>query len=250
MQTRRRHLAVNPQLETMDSRDVPSALSLRLAAAAHHRAQVNHAAAVHAAKAAAQAARAAAHAMQHRIIVPAQVVVAPVAHPRPTVVASHAQSVSSTVTRTAQAAPMTTAPVNRPLNVIVSTPMTNTNTTATTTTTAATNNDIADVKNGPLAKAGQNLIALYLDFQKAGGGSFTSSQTALIDVVGNQVRVDIRGAGDVNSLVSTLSGAGMQVQSTDATTHTVEGLLPIAQLPAVAQLSQVSSITPVTLARV
>jgi len=173
----------------------------------------------------------AAHAMQHPVVV----------------VASHAQSVSSTATHAAQTAPATAAPVNRSPNVIMSTPATQTNTAAATTTT---NNNIADVKNGPMAKAGQSLISLYLDSQKASGGSFTSSQTALIDVVGNQVRIDVRGSGDVSSLTSALTGAGMQVQSTDATTRTVEGLLPIAQLPTVAQLSQVSSITPVTLARV
>jgi len=114
------------------------------------------------------------------------------------------------------------------------------------TRSAATNNDIGDVKNGPLAKAGQELIKLYQDFQQfGGGGTFRSTHAPTIQVVGNSVKLDVRGPGNVNSLVSALANLGFQVQSIDANTHTVEGLLPISQLPNAAQLSEVSSIGPV-----
>lgn len=132
---------------------------------------------------------------------------------------------------------------------------TSTSTSATTSaqTTSATSTNVGDVKNGPLAKAGQDLITLYTDYQgsvqSGSSGTFTSRETAIIQVVGNQVRVDIRGSVDVNTLASTMSSLGMQVESTDARTHTVEGLISISQLPTVAQSAQVATISPVYKAR-
>jgi len=106
--------------------------------------------------------------------------------------------------------------------------------------------DIGDVKNGPLAKAGQDLIHLYQDFQQFGGtGTFHSAHAPNIQVVGSSVRVDVRGSGNVNNLAAALSNLGMQVKATDARTHTFEGLLPISKLPDAAQLSQVTTISPV-----
>jgi len=116
----------------------------------------------------------------------------------------------------------------------------------TTPSATNTNTDVGDVKHGPLAKAGQDLIRLYQDFQQfKGEGTFRSTHAPNIQVVGNSVRVDIRGSGSVNGLASALADLGMQVQHTDARTHTVEGLLPINQLPNAAQLSQVTTISPV-----
>jgi len=113
------------------------------------------------------------------------------------------------------------------------------------TNVSSTNTNVGDVKNGPLAKAGASLIALYQSFVNSGGQE-TSARAGSIQVVGNQVRVDIRGTTNVGALASTLSSMGMHVEHTDANTRTVEGLLPISQLPAVAQLSQVTTISPVS----
>jgi hypothetical protein len=107
---------------------------------------------------------------------------------------------------------------------------------------------MGDVKNGPLAKAGQTLIGVYLDYQeylKAGGtGPFSSKRAANVLLDGTNVGVDIRGA-DLDDLVTTLSHFGMQIKTTDPRTGTVEGFLPISRLPAVAQLPKISSITPI-----
>ena len=46
------------------------------------------------------------------------------------------------------------------------------------------------------------------------------------------------------ALVSTLQGLGMQVTATDSVTQTVEGMLPIDQLPTSAQEPQTLSVTP------
>jgi hypothetical protein len=110
-------------------------------------------------------------------------------------------------------------------------------------TSAAT--DMGDVKNGPMAKAGPDLIAIYQAFGPSGSGNLPAGGATSILRVGNSVGVDIRASGDVNALTATLTGLGMQIQSTDPNTHIIEGLLPIAQLPSVAQLSQVTSMMPI-----
>ena len=50
--------------------------------------------------------------------------------------------------------------------------------------------------------------------------------------------------GDFNNLVAQLQSAGMQITISDPTTQTVEGMLPIANLPKIAQLPQAPSVTP------
>jgi hypothetical protein len=110
-------------------------------------------------------------------------------------------------------------------------------------TSAAT--EIGDVKNGPMAKAGPDLIAIYQAFGPSGSGNLPAGSATSILREGTSVGVDIRSSGDVNALAATMTGLGMQIRATDPNTHIVEGFLPIAQLPTVAQLSQVTSMTPI-----
>jgi len=239
--SRRRHpLKISPELESMDSRAVPSALSFSMAthvraAALQHAVQVQQQHALAAKKAAAAAhalavkkAAAAAHAVKVSTTTKIGV----------TAVANHATQVSS------KAAATHTAAVVKPA---VSAPATQSQVTVSQTPKAsATTTDINDTKNGPLAKAGQGLIALYQDFQQSSGsGTFVSTHAANIETVGTSVRVDVRGPGDVGALSASLQGLGMQVTATDPNTHTVEGLLPISKLPDAAQLSGVTTISPV-----
>ncbi|SIO58980.1 hypothetical protein SAMN05444166_5882 [Singulisphaera sp. GP187] len=108
--------------------------------------------------------------------------------------------------------------------------------------------DIGDVKNGPLAKAGQSLIGVYQDYQQymeaGGNGPFASPLGANVMIEGTSVGVMIRGA-DWNALQTTLVELGMQIRATDPNTKSVEGLLPIAQLPTVAQLALVIAVSPI-----
>lgn len=107
--------------------------------------------------------------------------------------------------------------------------------------------DISDIKNGPLAKAGQSLIGVYQDYQQyveaGGNGPFVSPRGAGVMLEGLNVGVMIRG-DDFTALQSMLTELGMQIQATDPHTKNVEGLLPINQLPTVAQHGLVSTITP------
>jgi len=100
------------------------------------------------------------------------------------------------------------------------------------------------------ANAGNVLNTIYqeyLDFAKNGGtGTFVSSWSPYVVIQGTDVRVDVHGDGSGNfgSLVSDLQNMGMQITATDSVTQTVEGMLPIAQLPSAAQDPQTMSISP------
>jgi len=120
--------------------------------------------------------------------------------------------------------------------------------TSATTTTTTTTPTIEEIKNGPLAKAGQVLITVYDEYKAQGAGStFTSSQANLIDIEGTSVGVDIKSiGGDFNAFVSKLTGMGLKVRTSNAASGDVEGLLPIAQLPNVTQDAQTLSVSPIS----
>jgi len=207
MNRQRRNLKLRPQLESMDARVVPSAMSVAMA---HART-----------------------AMAQQALIRAQVAAA--AHRAALSSASAAQltlaSRSATLVRASTTKPATT----------VSNPSQN--------QASATTTDIGDVKNGPLAKAGQDLIAIYQEFQKfaqsGGTGTFTSSRASVIMISGTTVKIDVRGTGNIGTLAGQLGALGMRVESTDARTGTVEGFAPISQLVNIAQMSQVTTIHPV-----
>lgn len=100
------------------------------------------------------------------------------------------------------------------------------------------------------ANVDQALDKVYQDYQAyvSGGssGDFTTSESATIVVSGTNVGINAHGnnSGDFDAYVAALSGLGMQVQTTDATTETVVGLIPISALPDAAKLAQTFSLTP------
>ena len=145
------------------------------------------------------------------------------------------QAKAAAVATTVSAPSMTPAPAA----TVTSSP-------ASGSTTAATSTDPGDIQNGPLANAGQDLITIYEEFEQGGGASLTSSKPGQVEVVGTNVGVDVHSIpGSFNNLVSTLSALGMQIKTESATYGIIEGLLPIAQLPTVAQNAQVSSVSPI-----
>jgi hypothetical protein len=92
-----------------------------------------------------------------------------------------------------------------------------------------------------------NLNKIYQEYESSGGsGDFTSPEARFIKIQGSNVGVDIHGNGstDFATLVAELQGLGMQISASDATTQTVEGMLPIAQLPSAATEAGTLSITP------
>jgi len=243
-------------LESLDDRVLPSAAATAHvmhahAALIHHRlqaAQVSHnlARTPHSAVVAAnRAATATAHAARPAVSASAIAVPARASAAPPAVTAPQTVPLQGTVTTAATQTP-TTPTTTTPVRPIISGP---TSTPTTTTTTTTTTTDVGDIHNGPLAKAGQDLITLFQEFEKAGqgGGTFTSSLSNHLRISGTSVEVDVQGSGDVNALASALTSMGMQVVATSPTTGAVEGYLPIAHLVNAAQLPQTLSMSPVSI---
>jgi hypothetical protein len=116
-----------------------------------------------------------------------------------------------------------------------------------TATTAPSSPVITDPENGPLAKAGVDLLELFLAYEAQGGGTtFTVNGTTDLKINGNTVAIDARMAsGSFSQYVSELTALGMQVQAQNTTYGVVEGYLPIGQLPAAAQNPQTLSLSAV-----
>jgi hypothetical protein len=68
----------------------------------------------------------------------------------------------------------------------------------------------------------------------------------LVQLQGTDVGIDVHvgNAADFNSLVTALENAGMQITVTSAEYGIVDGFLPVAQLPAIAALTDAPSVTP------
>jgi hypothetical protein len=94
----------------------------------------------------------------------------------------------------------------------------------------------------------QSLYQQYQTFESGGGsGNFTpSGVNPLLMISGTNVGVSIHdnNAGDFASMVAQLQQDGLQITASDATIGTVQGMIPIADLAAIAKLAQAPSVTP------
>lgn len=272
-----------PTLECLDDRIVPSVLGGASAAMVSGTTSAEHALVI--SKDAHAAAEAAAHAKAkdkigdmhheklHHAVKKIHVLVTPAASTQ-----SSAQTqTGGTMAAAAAAAPAASAQVNAQASIAATTPAssatsasaggsatltatpaitvntsasapaaTTTSTTSTATAAATTTTNPGDIENGPLAKAGQDLVNIYEEYeQQLGSSAPTFPQASVIHIKGTDVGVDIRSSGgDFNAFVSAMTALGMQVQSQSAAYATVEGYLPIAQLVAAAENAQTLSISP------
>ncbi len=99
-------------------------------------------------------------------------------------------------------------------------------------------------------KAGQYLNTIYREYEAYSQGGakepFVSTQSGLVKISQDLVGVDVHAApGNIAAVAQQMKSLGMQVTGVDSTTGTVEGSLPIAQLPTVAGDPFVSSISPI-----
>ena len=118
-----------------------------------------------------------------------------------------------------------------------------------------TSADWGDVKHGPLATAGPDLIKVFAEFNfaksKANAGNFgvspLNSQKDLIRFAGDSVYVDVqvRASDGLNGWVTGLKGLGMIVTGTDGTHGLIEGVLPISKIPSVALNRSVVGVSPI-----
>lgn len=234
MNAKHRNPKLIPQLESMDTRVVPSVIGLGQgfpARAAMMRQAMSNAGALTAS----------------RLTLQGNARLNPLMFPTSNTTPFGRRAALLTLFR-ASSLPRQTAPMNLARPLVQSVPRVPLRSivppvTASAQTSAAS--EIGDVKNGPMAKAGPDLIAIYQAFGPSGSGNLPAGSASSITKVGDSVGVSVRSSGDVNALAATMTGMGMQIQATDANTHIVSGLLPIAQLPNVAQLSQVTSIIPI-----
>jgi len=105
---------------------------------------------------------------------------------------------------------------------------------------------MTDIKSGPLAKAGQALIAIYEAYQQGGAASLTSTGPGSVMIQGTNVGIDAHMAsGNFSNYVSSLASLGMQIKLQDPGTGIVEGFIPINQLVAAAQNPQTLSLSPI-----
>jgi hypothetical protein len=108
-----------------------------------------------------------------------------------------------------------------------------------------TSTDVADVKNGPLANAGTDLIRVYQQYQAYvhNGGkpeNFKSSDPNL-RIQNGMIGVDVRTYGDVNAFRNAVQNdarVGMIVTGTSQQFQLVEGWVPIANLVTLASYRQ------------
>jgi len=247
-QRRRRKVALT--VESLDDRMVPSVIGAlpanQAAVAAHHAHQSNahHAHANHARlHAESRAGARAHHARVNRVRLHARqgaAIVPAVATPPAVAIVQPSVAVPASPVSTA-AAPSTPLGSRPGLNAIL--PTSGPSTGSSTPTVIL---DPTVVKNGPLAKAGQDLIALYQRFQQGGAASITSTGAGGIKTDGTNVGIEAHMAsGDFSKYIASLNALGLKITATDPGSGTVEGMLPIAQLPPAAQNTQTLSLVAI-----
>jgi len=155
-------------------------------------------------------------------------------------------------------APLATQPIARPnLGFIAmrTNPLNNPNAPTPPTNPPATpTNPPATPTEAPAAplppKVGGALNTLYQDYvgfrADHPDGNYSPPPNLGFPVVNNEVGVNVHGngQGDFSTFVGSLQDLGMNVSSSNAVTWTVSGMLPIAELPNVANNPQTLSIAP------
>src|SRR5262249_39525338 len=101
-----------------------------------------------------------------------------------------------------------------------------------------TSTNLADVRNGPMANLGGDLIAVYQKYLANHGdvASIAKSYPSIL-FQDSKVGVGLKSlGGDFNQFTSSLQSLGMQITASSAFYGLAEGWLPINQLVTVAQL--------------
>lgn len=139
-------------------------------------------------------------------------------------------------------APTTSTTPNTPTTPTTPTSPPPTSTTPTTPSDSTTASLPPNV-SGPLNTLYQDYSEFIVDHPD---GTFYPPADIGVTVSNNRVSVYVNGNGngDFSTFVNSLKDAGMNINASSAVTWTVSGMLPIAELPAVAANAQTLSITP------
>ena len=97
-----------------------------------------------------------------------------------------------------------------------------------------------------MSAALQSLYSQYESYESSGGsGTFTPTGVGSIELSGNDVGINfqISNTANFNTVLAQLQSDGLQVTTDSAAYGIIDGMLPIADLPAVAQISSTASVT-------
>jgi hypothetical protein len=112
-----------------------------------------------------------------------------------------------------------------------------------------TNGNLLDAQNGPMANLGTDVVKAYgeyLSYVAAGSkGTFTPTVTQTVLTKGNTLGIDVRGYGNFTTFENSLISLGMTVTATVPKYDYVEGYIPYANLPKVAELGQTVGGNPI-----
>ena len=102
-----------------------------------------------------------------------------------------------------------------------------------------------DIKNGPMAKLGGDLIRLYQAYL-SNHGDMAALKASFPDFIinGDKVSIDVRAKSDVNALASQLINLGMDVTTKSQKYALVSGSIPISQLQTLATLPETLAASP------
>jgi len=145
--------------------------------------------------------------------------------------------------------PVLTPAALAPTSLGSSTPTSNESTGTSTVSQASDPTDTGSPPSLP-PNASRTLEVIYDAYQQDPSGfpahlpSTDGASKVVIQGSNVGIQVHDNNPADFAALVSDLQSAGMQIQTTSALYGTVVGMLPIAQLPAVAELSEAPSVTP------
>jgi hypothetical protein len=145
--------------------------------------------------------------------------------------------------------PSPVAPPSSPTApIVVNPPNTNFPQAAASTTTTSTSSSTGTTVTLPpnVSSQLQSLYAQYESYLSTNSsGTFTPTGLNMLIIKGNDVGINFQtsDSADFNTILSQLQSDGMQVNSSSSYYGVIEGMLPIAQLPAVAQLPS-ASVTP------
>lgn len=113
-----------------------------------------------------------------------------------------------------------------------------------------TTTDLTDIKDGPLANAGQDLINLYRDYRRfmnAGGkeSKFDKSLANPLVVKDARVALTVRGRDGVDALQTLLQNSGSTIIASSEALSAIQAFVPLSSLRSLASDGSVATINPV-----
>ncbi len=182
-----------------------------------------------------------------RMALPA--VAAPMIPATMTPAATTSTSASAAASTPASPVGMTTTTTTTPATTMYATTNTPASTAASSSSSTSFSTTASTGSSTLPSNVDANLQSLYSEYESAGGGTdFKPSQASdkLLQISGTSVAVSLKinSPSSFSSAMSTLKAAGMQVTASSSTYGLIDGMLPIAKLPAAASVASSVNASP------